>query len=194
MTMSTTRHAIITLPNVHLRQESKQIKAISPAVRALAHDMEAATLDWEDHRPHEIGVALAAVQIDKLERVVVIRNDFDNKDDRSFFILINPEVIKTGGDIVYDYEGCLSVKDIYGHVPRHNKVRIKAMDLEGKEIRMSAEGFLARVLQHEIDHTHGVLFIDHIKGQDAFFELNNDGKLEKLDYDKDIANNHILWK
>jgi len=188
-----TRKDIITLPNTHLRQKSDPIKSVTPSIRQLALDMQTATLDWEDHRPHEIGVALAAVQIDQLQRIVVIRNDFDNKEDRSFFTLINPEVIKTSGNLVYDYEGCLSVKDIYGQVPRYNKVKIKALNLEGEEIRMSAEGFLARVLQHEIDHTHGMLFIDHIKGQDAFYRLDDEGKLEKLDYDKDITTNSILW-
>lgn len=188
-----TRKNIITLPHAHLRQKSQQVTSVTPAVRQLALDMQTATLDWEDHRPHEIGVALAAIQLDHLQRIVVVRNDFDNKDDRTFFTLINPEVIKTSGNIVYDYEGCLSIKDIYGQVPRYNKVKIKALNLEGEEIRMSAEGFLARVLQHEIDHTHGTLFIDHIKDQDAFYHLDDDGKLEKLDYDKEIANNHILW-
>lgn len=188
-----TRNNIVTLPHAHLRQPSQTVKHIDPTVRQLVLDMEMATLDWEDHRPHEIGVALAAVQIDRLESVVVVRNDFDNKDDRTFFVLINPEIIKASGNLVYDYEGCLSVKDIYGHVPRYSKVKVKALNLEGEEIRLNAEGFLARVLQHEIDHTHGTLFIDHIKGRDAFYRLDDEGSLEKLDYDKDIANSNILW-
>ncbi len=62
-----------------------------------------------------------------------------------------------------DYEGCLSVKDIYGKVPRHTKVRVKALDLNNKLIRLKAEGFLARVFQHEIDHLDGILFIDKAK-------------------------------
>lgn len=154
--------------------------------------MVSATLDWEDHRPHEFGVALAAVQIDKLYRIVIIRNDFDNKDDRSFFTLINPELIKLEGKQTYDQEGCLSVKDIYGLVPRYEKVRVKALDLDGHEIRIKATGFLARVLQHEIDHTNGILFIDHIKEQDAFSKLNKEGQLEKIEHEK-ILNTDILW-
>ena len=67
---------------------------MTPAVSELITDMQSATLDWEDTRPHELGVALAAVQVDKLERVVIVRNDFDNKDDRGFVALINPEVVK----------------------------------------------------------------------------------------------------
>jgi len=79
-------------------------------------------------------------------------------------------------------------------VPRHNKVRIKALDQEGNEVRFKADGFLARILQHEIDHTNGVVFIDHIKDiKDAFYELDEKGELKPLDYDKRIKNNPILW-
>lgn len=185
---------IITLPHISLRQPSSSVEDITPAIKQLVADMEEATLDWEDHRPHEIGVALAAVQVNHLKRIVVVRNDFDDKDDRTFFTLINPEVIKAYGNIVYDFEGCLSVQDVYGKVPRYNKVKVKALDLEGKEIRLNAEGFLARVLQHEIDHTHGTLFVDHIKGQDVFYRIDDEGQLVKLDYDEAIAKNTVLWE
>jgi peptide deformylase len=88
----------------------------------------------------------------------------------------------------------LSVKDIYGKVPRNSKVRIKATDLSGKEVRFSAEGFLARVFQHEIDHTNGKVFLDHIKDDPlAFFTLNEEGNLQQLDYEKDVKSNANLW-
>jgi peptide deformylase len=180
-----TKDDIITLPNEHLRQRSKKIGVISDDIAQLAQDMQAATLDWEDHRDHEVGVALAAVQIDKLMRVVVVRNNFDDKKDRSFLVLINPEITKYEGEQIEDFEGCLSVKDIYGKVPRYSKVRVKALNMRGQPIRVTADGFLARTLQHEIDHTNGVLFIDHIKDNpEAFFRLKEDGKLEKIDYDE----------
>ncbi len=189
-----TKDDIITLPNAHLRQRSKKVGLITDAIKQLVADMEAATLDWEDSRAHEVGVALAAIQIDKQLRVVVIRNDFDNKEDRGFTAFINPEITKYEGDTEEDYEGCLSIPDIYGRVPRHTKVRIKATSLEGKQIRLTAEGFLARVMQHEIDHTHGKVFIDHIKDKpEAYFRLKEDGKLEPIDYDKEIKNNKDLW-
>lgn len=157
--------------------------------------MMEATLDWEDSREHEVGVALAAIQIDVPLRVVIIRNNFDNKKDRGFQVFINPEVTKYEGVIVEDHEGCLSIKDIYGKVPRYNKVRIKAMNQNGKEVRIKAEGFLARVFQHEIDHTNGIVFIDHIRDvSDAFFKLDSEGQLKPLDYEKDIKTNTILWK
>lgn len=156
--------------------------------------MQAATLDWEASREHEVGVALAAVQINDLRRVIIIRNNFDNKKDRGFQVFINPEITKLEGKVEEDYEGCLSIKDVYGKVPRHNKVRIKALNLAGEEVRIKAEGFLARVFQHEIDHTNGIVFIDHIKdNSDAFFTLNNKGSLDKLDYEEAVAESNILW-
>jgi peptide deformylase len=186
-----TRKDIITLPDQHLRLRSKKVGVISDEIKKLIDDMEAATLDWEDHREHEVGVALAAIQIDKPYRVVVIRNNFDDKKDRGFMAIINPEITKYEGEEEEDYEGCLSVKDLYGKVKRRNKVRVKALNIQGKEIRLTAEGFLARVLQHEIDHTNGTLFVDHIKGQpEAFFRLKEDGKLESIDYTEASKN---LW-
>ncbi len=177
------RNSIITLPHLHLRERSAKIKVVSDDVKTVIEDMKTATLDWEASRPHEVGVALAAVQIDKLLRIVIIRNDFDDKDDRSFAILINPEIIKFEGKPEYDHEGCLSVKDIYGIVPRYPKVRIRAMDVNGNDIRLRTEGFLARVLQHEIDHTNGIMFIDHVKDKKSFFKLNTEGKLESISYE-----------
>lgn len=192
--MSTPKDNIITLPNPHLRERSQKVGIITDDIKKLVARMEAATLDWEDSRDHEVGVALAAVQIDTLQRVVVVRSDFDNKKDRSFHVFINPEITKHEGELVEDFEGCLSIKDIYGKVPRYTKVKVKALDLEGREFRVTAEGFLARVFQHEIDHTKGKVFIDHIHDKpNAFFKLNSEGKLEALDYDKDVKDNHLLW-
>jgi peptide deformylase len=187
-------HTLITLPNVNLRERSRRVGYVDDAVIKLIEDMERATLEWEDSREHEVGVALAAVQIDVHKRVVIVRNNFDNKQDRGFQVFINPEIVKYDGDIIEDFEGCLSVKDIYGKVPRYNKVKVKAKDIHGKDVRVTAEGFLARVFQHEIDHTNGMLFVDRIKGKDdAFFKLDDDGKIKDLTDDerKDIF--RILW-
>ncbi|HEX5394871.1 MAG TPA: peptide deformylase [Candidatus Saccharimonadales bacterium] len=172
---------IISLPNPHLRQKSQRVAVISDEVRQVIDEMKAATLDWEASRPHEVGVALAAIQIDMPYRIVIVRNDFDNKKDRSFSVLINPELIKLEGEVEEDYEGCLSVADIYGKVPRYTKVRVRALNEEGQQIRVRAEGFLARILQHEIDHTVGKMFVDYIKDKPgAFYKLTADGKLVNL--------------
>lgn len=188
------RDDIIRLPNSHLREKSQRVHIITNEVRQLITDMTSASLDWENSRPHEISAALAAVQVDQLIRIIIVRSDFDDKATREFVPLINPEIVKREGPIVYDYEGCLSVDGVYGKVPRHNKVRVKAMDVNGNDIRLKAEGFLARVLQHEIDHTNGIVFIDHIKEQhDAFYHLNDQGDLDPLDYNLHIKENHDLW-
>jgi peptide deformylase len=184
---------IITLPNAHLRQRSRKIKAVDKDTHELIADMTDAALDWEDSRPHEISAALAAVQIDRLERVVIVRSDFEKKENRDFTVLINPEIVKYEGDIEHDYEGCLSVKDVYGKVPRHSRIRVRALDEDGNPIKFKAEGFLARVIQHEIDHTNGKLFIDHIRDdKDAYFRLDEKGELQPLDYNKDVAGQDLF--
>jgi peptide deformylase len=175
---------IITLPNERLRQKSQRVRMVSDEVRKAIETMKAATLDWEATREHEVGVALAAIQIDKPYRIIIIRNNFEDKKDKTFSVLINPEVVKLEGDIEEDYEGCLSVSDIYGKVPRHTKVRIRALNEQGQPIRLRAEGFLARILQHEVDHTVGKMFVDLIKEKpDAFFKLTPEGKLVSLPHE-----------
>lgn len=192
--MTKNNHSLINLPHPHLRQKSHKVTIVDDKIQELINQMKLATLGWEDSREHEVGVALAAVQIDVPSKVVIIRNNFDDKQDRTFRVFINPKITKLEGVIEEDFEGCLSIKDIYGKVPRHTKVRISALDLDGREIRLKAEGFLARVFQHEIDHTNGVLFIDHIKeNPEAFYNLNSEGKLEQLEYEKAIRNNNLLW-
>lgn len=189
-----TKDDIITLPNPHLRQKSRRVGVITSEIRQIVADMEAATLDWDASREHEVGVALAAVQIDQLYKIVVVRKNHNDKNDHGFAVFINPEITKSEGEIVEDFEGCLSVPDIYGKVPRHSKVRVKALDLNGKPFRVTAEGFLARIFQHEIDHCAGLVFIDRIKDRpEAFYHLDDEGKLKPLDYKKDVEKNPILW-
>ncbi len=176
---------IISLPHPHLRGRSKKVVTLSDEVRKIIGDMKAATLDWEASRPHEVGVALAAIQIDQPQRIIIIRSDFDDKEDKTFAVFINPEIVKREGDVEEDYEGCLSVKDIYGKVPRYTKVRLKAMDEHGRQVRVRAEGFLARVIQHELDHLSGKLFVDYLEDKpQAFYKLMSDGKLTSMPYEQ----------
>lgn len=187
-------NSLITLPNKHLREPSKKVGFIDESVLTLISHMCDITLAWEASREHEVGVALAAIQIDIPLRVIVVRNDFDNKQDTRFRTFINPTITKYEGEMVSDFEGCLSVKDIYGKVLRYSKVRVKALDETGKEVRITADGFLARVFQHEIDHTNGKVFLDHISdAHESFYTLNKEGNLQQLDYEKDINANKMLW-
>ena len=193
MSSSFTHKNIITLPNDHLRQRSQRITQIDADTRQIISDMIAATLDWEAHRPNEVAVALAAIQIDKPVRIVIIRADFDNKENKNFQVLINPEITKYEGEIITDYEGCLSVKDVYGKVPRYSKIRGRAIDINGNQIKIkSTDPFLSRVLQHEVDHTNGICFVDHIAhNQDAFSVLTKSGDLVACPYSK-VVNSGII--
>jgi peptide deformylase len=185
---------IITLPTPQLRQKSTRVRILDEGIARLIEDMTSAALDWEDSRPHEISAALAAVQIDRMEKVIIVRSDFDDKESRDFTAIINPEIVKFEGEVTYDYEGCLSVANVYGKVPRYSKIRVKATNEDGEEVRFKADGFLARVIQHEVDHTNGVVFIDHIRdNEEAFYKLDDKGELQPLDYDEHIKNNSILW-
>jgi peptide deformylase len=186
------KDSIIALPNDRLRQKSQRVPILTPEITDVIKQMVSSTVDWEDSREHEVGVALAAIQIDRPYKVIIIRNDFENKANKDFSIFINPEIVKLEGEIKEDYEGCLSVTDIYGRVPRHTKVRIRALDENGNPVRIKAEGFLARVFQHEIDHTNGIMFVDHLKdNQKAFYKLTSDGKLKELPYEK-VEKAHIF--
>ena len=181
------------LPDQQLRQHSQKVGLITDDIKAVIAEMEAAVTDWEKSRPHEVGVALAAIQLGKPLRIIVVRNNYENKDDKTFSVFINPTITEYEGSVEEDFEGCLSVQDIYGKVPRYNKIRLKAQDVNGKEFRLTIDGFLARVLRHEVDHTHGLTFVDRIQYKtNGFYRLKNDGKLEQMDYEKDIKPVYIL--
>jgi peptide deformylase len=188
-----TKDDIIHLPHDSLRMRSKKVGYISDEVLQVIEDMKSATLDWEASRKHEVAVALAAVQINQLHRIVIIRENCDDRKNKNFTILINPEIVRYEGGLRSDYEGCLSVQHTYGFVPRYNRVKVKALDVEGREFRITADGFMAMTLQHEIDHTNGILYIDHIKDTpDAFFELDDEGHLNPLPHDE-VTKSSILW-
>jgi peptide deformylase len=182
--MTMNRSHIISLPDPRLRETSKRIGHVDDSTRTLAEDMIRATLDWERSRDHELGAALAAVQVGILLRMVVIRNDFDDPDDNSFAVFINPEIVKVEGVPTSDIEGCLSVAGIYGRVPRYPKVKIKALNLNGEPVRVTATGFLARVFQHEIDHTKGTVFVDHVTDARDLFRMDSQGEFRPLGADQ----------
>lgn len=179
--MSTkSRKDIIVIPDERLRQKSQRVGFIDESIHKLAEDMLAASLDWEAHRDHETCAALAAVQIGVLERVVIVRDNMEDLDDKSFSVFINPEIVKELGEPEEKWEGCLSVDSIYGHVPRYPKVKVKALNLEGKEVRLTATGFLAQVFQHEIDHTNGIVFIDRVTDPTKLRKIAANGDFVKL--------------
>ena len=189
--MSYTAKDIITIPNPKLRERSKRIGHVDTSIQELAENMIEATLNWESTRAHETAAALAAVQIAENYRVVVIRNDFENKEDRSFGVFINPEIVKAEGVPTEELEGCLSVNDIYGAVARYPKIKMKALNLNGEEVRITATGFLARVIQHEIDHTNGVVFVDRITDVRKLYRLEHNGEFSPLDAETTSKVHHV---
>ena len=186
---------IITTPDARLREKSKKVSKIDEEILGIISDMRKLSLDWESKHPYVLSAAMAAPQMGINKRIIIIRDDMEDKKKATFTALINPEVIKAEGKIKTDYEGCLSVPEIYGMVPRATKVRIKAKLEDGTEVRIKATDELARTLLHEIDHLDGILFIDHIRNQsDAFYRMNDKGDLEPIkDYEKEIRDNKKLW-
>lgn len=185
---------IITTPDPRLRQRSTKVSQITDEIHEIIADMVRLSLDWEKQHPYELSAAMAAPQIGVNKRIIIVRDDFDDKENNSFTALINPEVIKTEGKIIREHEGCLSVPEIYGMVGRPKKVKVKALLEDGREIRIKAQDYLARTLMHEIDHLNGILFIDHIQDDPtAFYRMDSDGNLQPVDYDSEIRNNPELF-
>lgn len=136
-----------------LRREANAVAAVDTEVSGLIQDLFD-TLGEAD------GVGLAAPQIGVLRRVIIV--DISGAEpDVEPLALINP-VIDIGQGMATAEEGCLSIPDVYGDVPRYTNVEITALDLSGEPFKLKAEGFMARVLQHEIDHLDGKLFIDYL--------------------------------
>ena len=145
---------IITLPDKRLRLRSEPVKAIDKPIRALIDDM----FDTMYAAP---GIGLAAIQIAVPKRIVTM--DLAKKDDPAQpQVFINPEIVWSSDEKATYEEGCLSIPEYYEEVERPQSVRVKFLDRDGKTQEMEASGLLATCLQHEIDHTNGVLFIDHI--------------------------------
>ena len=185
---------VIVTPDPRLRQISTEVTEIDEEVKDIIEQMIQASLDWEKEHEFELSAALAAPQLGFNRRIIVVREDMNEKSNNNFIALINPVVVKTEGRILRDYEGCLSVPTIYGKVPRPAKARIKAQLTDGTEVKLKTEGFLTRTILHEIDHLDGILFIDHIRDKkDAFYKLDNKGDLVPADYEKEIKNNKNLW-
>jgi peptide deformylase len=141
-----------------LREKSTRIRRVTPDVEELIADM------FETMRTNN-GVGLAAVQVGVPLRVIVVEipEELEDPEAGTSLALINPELARSSDEVEDGIEGCLSVPGWVGEVERHSRVTVKAMDERGKKIRVRASGYLARVLQHEIDHLNGVLFIDLAK-------------------------------
>lgn len=144
---------IITYPNPVLRQKVESVTSFDESLKELARDL-AETMYAAP------GAGLAANQIGVCLRVVVI-DVSKGEDEKKPLVLVNPEIIEKEGCQI-DEEGCLSVIDYTAKVERFQKLLVRAQDLQGKTWEFPAEDFFARVIQHELDHLNGVLFIDRL--------------------------------
>ena len=145
---------ILIIPDKRLRLTSEPVKRIDKTVRALADDM----FETMYAAP---GIGLAAIQIGVPARVITL--DLAKKDEPPApQVFINPEVIWSSDEKGAYEEGCLSIPEYYEEVERPKAVKVKYLDLDGKEREIEAAGLLATCLQHEIDHINGILFIDYI--------------------------------
>lgn len=150
---------ILTYPEKSLLKPSVKIETIDDELKELISNMGETMFDAP-------GVGLAAPQVGENIRLIVYDINADNPDSeegvKEFEALINPEIIDASGSIVSEQEGCLSVVEYNADVKRHEKVTVKALDIDGNEIEFDAQGIKAVIMQHEIDHLDGVLFIDRI--------------------------------
>jgi peptide deformylase len=145
---------ILTYPNKFLRQPTKPVSEITEDVQKLIDDMIETMYD-------EPGVGLAAIQVGA-DQSLIVYDASPTEGERQASVLINPEIVASEGRQLSENEGCLSVPDFRADVNRAAWVQVKGLDRDGQAVDFEAEGFLAIVLQHEIDHLNGVLFIDRI--------------------------------
>ena len=163
---------ILVIPDKRLRMKSDPVKAFDKETAALIADM----FETMYAAP---GIGLAAIQIGVPKRVITM--DLAKKDDPAEpLVFINPEIVWSSDDKATYEEGCLSIPEYYEEVERPQKVRVKYLDRDGKPQEMEADGLLATCLQHEIDHTNGVLFIDHISKLKRDMVLKKFKKAAKL--------------
>jgi len=145
---------ILRYPDPRLHKVAKPVAQVDARIRQLAHDMAETMYDAP-------GVGLAATQVDVHERVVVI-DVSENGDELR--VLINPEILWASAERKTYEEGCLSVPDIRDQIERPERVRVRALDLDGKPYTFEADGLLAVCVQHEIDHLDGKVFVEYLSG------------------------------
>ena len=133
-----------------LRKKSKKVDVIDERIKEIVNDMIETLHKYE-------GVGLAAVQVGMLKQIVVIQE----AEDEPIYVIINPEILSQSGTQIVE-EGCLSFPNKFAKIERPEKIKIKALDINGKTFEIKAKGLLAQAISHEIDHLNGEVFIDKI--------------------------------
>ena len=171
---------VLQFPDPILKRVSEPIEKIDGAIRELASDMLEVMYD-------EPGIGLAAPQVGESVRVIVVDTAWiEEGAERGPLVLVNPEILEREGTIIWN-EGCLSVPDFQAEVERAQKVRVRGLDLDGKEWIEEAEDLRAVCFQHEIDHLDGVLFIDRISRLKRSMYVKKRKKALKLGADDEEA-------
>jgi peptide deformylase len=157
---------IITIPNKGLYEKTEKVRQIDQAVSDVAKDLVDTVRVAKDPE----GAGLSANQMGVSKRMCVVRNFFKDPQNpdkilSEDIVLINPKIVSRSKETEVDWEGCLSVPDVYGKVERFQKVKVSALGVDGKDIKLKVSGFLARTVQHEIDHLDGILFTEKVIGQ-----------------------------
>jgi len=170
-----TARRILTADEPILRKRTKKVKSFDASLKGLVEDMVETM-----HSAN--GLGLAAPQVGELLRVVVIQipEEYEEPEAGKLFVLINPEILEASSETEEGEEGCLSVPGLIGEVSRSHKVVVRAYTPKGKRFQVTAEGFMARVLQHELDHLDGVLFIDRVTGPEKLRRLTPEGEKEPI--------------
>ncbi len=150
---------IVTLPDPVLRRKAHPVSKFDKELQTLIDDM----VDTMRDAP---GVGLAAPQVGISQRLIVVEYAEPPEDDEEkevkpkLYVMVNPEIVKTSEQKVLGVEGCLSIPGLVGEVDRYTMVQIKGLNRRGQPMKVKAEGWLARIFQHEIDHINGVVFPD----------------------------------
>jgi peptide deformylase len=162
-------HQIILEGDPRLRQKASKIRSVDESLRKLAAEMH----ETMDDAP---GVGLAGPQIGVMRRIIVVHvpGEYIGEGEADIrTTLINPEIVKGHGREIAT-EGCLSIPGWIGDVPRYDLVTVKAMDLNNRDIRIKVQGYYARVIQHEVDHLDGILFVDRVEDKTTLREVQDD--------------------
>ena len=167
---------IIKIGDERLRKKSRPIRRFDKNLKKFAKDM-VETMRQAD------GVGLAAPQVGVNERLIVVEMPEEGFEDDpqagKLFVVVNPEIVRAKGEKEPGDEGCLSIPGYIGEVMRYPMVTVKGQDINGKDIRIKAYDFLARIFQHEIDHVNGVLFIDHIQDPEKLRRMVHDPETDE---------------
>lgn len=165
---------IVKVPHPVLREKAKKVQKVTPAIQKLLDDM-AETMRQAP------GVGLAAPQVGILQRVIVVEVKKDEDDPHlqtGFYQLINPEIVGVSKEVEEGPEGCLSIPGYIADIERAAAIEVRGLDRSGKPKKLRAYGFMARVLQHEIDHLDGILFLDRLTGPDKLHKLPDKEKAQ----------------